>query len=169
MGIDRNSNSRRPRPVTGRMVLVCLLAFFAVVAGVNAIMIRAAISTFGGLETESSYKAGLAFAGEIAAAEAQEARHWQVKAMIQPAVDGERRIEVLARDAVDRALSGIAANVVLSHPTDRRSDQRIVMAGDGAGRFSGKASAATGQWDVIIELDRGGERLFRSKSRMMLQ
>ncbi len=40
--------------VTGRMVLICLVAFFAVVAGVNAVMIAAAVSTFGGVETEGS-------------------------------------------------------------------------------------------------------------------
>ena len=50
------------------MVLICLVAFFAVVAGVNAVMIRAAVSTFGGVETDSAYQAGLAFAREIAAA-----------------------------------------------------------------------------------------------------
>ena len=44
----------RPKEVTGRMVLACLLAFFAVVAGVNALMIRAAVSTFGGVETENA-------------------------------------------------------------------------------------------------------------------
>ena len=39
------------RQLTGRMVLICLVGFFVVVAGVNAIMIAAAISTFGGVET----------------------------------------------------------------------------------------------------------------------
>ena len=73
------------RQVTGRMVLVCLVAFFAVVAGVNAIMIRAAVSTFGGVETESAYQAGLAFAREIAAVEAQDALHWQVRAKVSAA------------------------------------------------------------------------------------
>ena len=46
------------RPLTGRTVLICLIAFFAVVAIVNGIMIRAAISTFGGVETGSAYQAG---------------------------------------------------------------------------------------------------------------
>ena len=41
----------------------------------NVVMIRAAISTFGGVETAKPYQAGLAFKREIAAARAQEARH----------------------------------------------------------------------------------------------
>ena len=72
------------RPVTGRMVLVCLIAFFGVVARRNALMIRAAVSTFGGVETASSYQAGLAFEREVAAARAQDERDWQVKAKVQP-------------------------------------------------------------------------------------
>src|SRR5262249_23714165 len=59
------------RELTGRAVLVCLVTFFAVVAGVNAVMIGGAVSTFGGLETESSYQAGLVFAREEAQARSQ--------------------------------------------------------------------------------------------------
>ena len=66
-------------------MLVGLVAFFAAVAGVNAIMIWAAVSTFGGVETESSYQAGLAFAQETAAVAAQDALHWQVKAKVSGA------------------------------------------------------------------------------------
>src|SRR4051794_24048366 len=50
-----SADGRPSREVTGRMVLVGLVAFFAAVAGVNAVMIWAAVSTFGGVETESSY------------------------------------------------------------------------------------------------------------------
>ena len=79
-GDSNSADGRPPREVTGRMVLVGLVAFFAAVAGVNAVMIWAAVSTFGGVETESSYQAGLAFARETAAVAAQDALHWQVKA-----------------------------------------------------------------------------------------
>ena len=52
---DANSaDGRHPREVTGRIVLVGLVAFFAAVAGVIGVMIWAAVSTFGGVETDSS-------------------------------------------------------------------------------------------------------------------
>ena len=73
-----NENARM-RQLTGRMVLACLIAFFAVIFIVNGIMIRAAISTFGGVETASSYQAGLSFARDAEAARAQDARHWQCR------------------------------------------------------------------------------------------
>src|SRR5262245_65523050 len=94
-----------PRKVTGRMVLICLVAFFAVVTGVNAIMIAAAVSTFGGLETESAYQAGLAFARDRAAAAAQDSLHWQVKAKVS-SVAGAPLVGVVGEDAADGAPGG---------------------------------------------------------------
>lgn len=158
---------RRPREVTGRAVLFCLLAFFAVVIGVNAIMVRAAVSTFGGVETESSYKAGLAFARELTAARVQETRHWQIQASIVRTAEGQR-IDILARDSDQRPLAGMEPIVRLRHPTDRRADIVLTMTEQSTGRYLGLAAAPAGQWDLIIDLMRGSERMFRSKSRVVL-
>ena len=151
------------------MVFICLVAFFAVVAGVNAIMIRAAVSTFGGVETESSYQAGLAFAREIAAVAAQDALHWQVKAKVSGAA-GATLVEVTAADAAGRPLAGLQATARLVHPTDRRADHAR-----GARRSVRRDSSAdaaaplVGQWELVIELSRDGARLFRSKNRVFLR
>ena len=154
--------------VSGRMVLAALVAFFGLVAGVNAIMIYAAISTFGGVETESSYRAGLAFANEMASAQAQDARHWNVTA--QAALNGDTTlVEVTARDAAGRPLPDLAATAALVHPTDRRADHAVPLVSNGAGRFRGTTAASAGQWDLVIELSRDGERLFRSKNRVWLR
>jgi nitrogen fixation protein FixH len=154
--------------LTGRMVLVGLVAFFAVVVGVNGLMTYAAISTFGGVETESSYRAGLAFANEIKSAQAQDARHWNVTA--KAAIEGDATVvEVTARDAAGRPVPDLAATARLVHPTDRRGDHSVPLAGAGSGVFHGETVAAAGQWDLVIELSRDGERLFRSKNRVWLR
>jgi nitrogen fixation protein FixH len=158
----------KPKELTGRIVLFSLIGFFGVITAVNGIMITAAVKTFGGVETESSYKAGLAFAREIAAADAQEARHWQVRANVVHSGD-EARVEVTARDASDQPLRGLTALVRLSHPADRRLDQTVEMTADGAGRFRGTAAFVAGQWDLVIDLDRDGERMFRSRNRVILR
>jgi nitrogen fixation protein FixH len=160
---------RRPRELTGRTVLIWLVTFFAVVAGVNAVMMSAAITTFSGVETANSYQAGVTFAREEAAAEAQQARHWRVTAALRPAAGGPTQIELSARDAENQPLTGIAAAVVLIHPNDRRLDRAVAMQADGAGRFRGVATLPPGQWDLVIELARDGERLFRSKERVILR
>ena len=67
------------------MVFGLMVAFFAVVFGVNGFMAHEALSTFGGVETDSSYRAGQLFEHEVAMAKAQDAQHWQVDAKVTPA------------------------------------------------------------------------------------
>jgi nitrogen fixation protein FixH len=156
------------RPLTGRTVLICLIAFFAVISIVNGIMIRAAITTFGGVETGSPYQAGRAFKHETDAARAQDWRHWQVKASLRPAA-GKTLIDIDARDAAGRPLIGLAATAQLHHPTSRRADQTVTLSEGPSGHFAGTADPVAGQWDVLIELSRDGERVFRSRNRVVLQ
>jgi nitrogen fixation protein FixH len=160
------SASSAPRPLTGRTVLICFVTFFGIVFSMNAVMVRFALSSFGGVETESSYKAGLAFRNEIAIAKAQDARHWRVQAAVAPEGDATR-VSVVARDAELRALDGLAALARLSHPTDRRRDVAVTLAEVAPGRFEGSAAALRGQWDLVLDLVRDGEVQFRSKSRVV--
>jgi len=166
MAIESSARGRTPRVVTGRTVLVCLLAFFAVVAGVNGVMIRAAVSTFGGVETESSYKAGLAFAREAAEAREQDALHWRVDAKLLELAHGEKRLLVEARDAAGRPLHGLSAFARLVHPVNRQADRVVALQETQAGQFGGTADAPAGQWDLILELSRDGSRVFRSRNRI---
>lgn len=165
----KSTDGGRSRELTGRTVLICLVAFFAVVGGVNAVMIRAAVSTFGGVETESAYRAGLAFAKETAAAQAQDELHWDVKAALLPAGAGATRLEVIARDAAGQRLRGLQAVARLAHPADRREDRDVPLIEEYAGTFAGSVDAPAGQWDLVIELTRGGQPVFRSKNRVRLQ
>ena len=166
---NRNSGEGRKRELTGRMVLLCLVAFFAVVGGVNAVMVMAAVSTFGGVETRNAYAAGLAFASEEAAAQAQEDRHWRVSATLRHLPDGATAVELAARDKADRPLAGLDATVSLIHPTDRRLDHPVALRTAGFGRYAGSSTPAPGQWDLVIELSRDGKRVFRSKQRVSLR
>jgi len=162
-------DGRRPRELTGRTVLLCLVAFFAVVAAVNVIMMTAAVTTFSGVETVNSYQAGVSFAREEAAAEAQESRHWRVNSSLRPQANGLTQVELSAQDRTGQPLAGIAATVSLIHPNDRRRDRPVVMQANAPGRFSGIVTPSPGQWDLVIELSRDGERLFRSKERINLR
>jgi len=160
---------RRPRELTGRTVLLCLVAFFAVVAAVNVIMMTAAITTFSGVETVNSYQAGVTFAREEAAAEAQQSRHWKVNSSLRPEADGLMQVELSAQDRAGQPLVGLEATVSLIHPDDRRLDRPAAMQANAPGRFQGTVTPTPGQWDFVIELSRDGERLFRSKERINLR
>ncbi len=160
--------SKPPRPWTGRMVFLSLLGFFGVVFAVNGVMIHEALSTFDGLETESAYKAGRMFEQEVAMAKAQEARHWRVDARLTPSADGAR-LDIDARDAAGRPLTGLDATATFERPTDLRLDRDVAVSETTPGRFRGSAALAPGQWDLVIELSRHGERQFRSINRIVLK
>jgi nitrogen fixation protein FixH len=153
----------------GRTVLICFIAFFGVVAAVNAVMLRAATSTFGGVETGSAYQAGLAFKNEVAAVRLQDALGWRVTGKILRSEQGQARIDIAALDQRGAALSGLLLTARLAHPTDARRDHAVAMSQVTSGSFRGVTDATSGQWDLIVELWRADERLFRSKSRVMLQ
>ncbi|TCK30502.1 nitrogen fixation protein FixH [Ancylobacter aquaticus] len=152
------------RPLTGRTVLICFLAFFGVIFTANFFLVRAAVTSFGGVETESSYKAGLAFRAESEAAAAQEARHWQVDAHVEPG-----RVDVSARDAAGRPIADAVLAVTLQHPTNRRLDVTLDPVRVSAGRWRADDTVASGQWELVIELSREGERLFRSTNRVVIR
>ena len=65
-----------PRPLTGKVVLAVLVAFFGIVFGVNGLMMTLAIKTLPGTEVDSAYAASLAYEREIAAARGQDQRGW---------------------------------------------------------------------------------------------
>lgn len=157
-----------PRPITGRFVLFALLAFFGTVVAVNVVMARLAVSTFGGVETASSYKAGLAFRSEELAAEKQAGLHWRVEAAIAGLGGDGRIVTVTVRDAEGRPVPGLEAVARLSHPTDARRDVPLTFTDVGSGTFRTSTEAHAGSWDLVIDLSQGGTRLFRSKNRVQL-
>jgi nitrogen fixation protein FixH len=156
------------RPITGRVVLLCLIAFFAVISLVNGIMIRFAVTTFGGVETASSYQAGLKFSRENAAVQAQDALHWQVNASAR-SEGGRTLVQITARDSEGRPVAGLSATAILSHPTDHRADEAVALDENATGQFRGTVPAVAGQRDLVIELARDGERMFRSRNRVVLR
>lgn len=158
----------KPREITGRMVLIGIVVFFTIVITVNVMMARFAFSTFAGVETESSYKAGLLFAKERAAANRQIARHWQVDVTMQELGAGNRRVLVRATDAQGHPLSSLKADGRLAHPTDARKDVVLDLTPLGDGRYRADAVAGPGQWDLVIDFAQGDERVFRSKNRVQL-
>ncbi len=161
---DRQEGTR----LTGWMVLLYLLTFFGVVVGVNGVMIYEALSTMRGVDTESAYQAGRMFEQDMAMLKAQDARHWQVDAKLTPMPDGTR-LDLVARDGAGRVLTDMAASVNFERPTDRGLDRKIALTEDLPGQFRGKTALIPGQWDLVIEISRHGQQLFRSKNRVVLR
>ena len=163
------AKQKQARILTGRHVLQWLVAFFGIVLAVNGVLVRAAISTFGGVETLSSYRAGLQFEQEVGLVARQDALHWQVTGKLARDSAGVAVLDVTARDAQGAPLSGLTADARLAHPADDRLDRVIAVRSVAGGVFRGAAQAQPGQWELIVDLYRGDQRVFRSRSRVSLR
>lgn len=163
-------NSQHPTAprLTGWMVMLYLLSFFGVVTGVNGVMIYEALSTMRGVDTESAYQAGRMFEQDVAMLKAQDARHWHVEAKVKAAPDGTS-LELAARDEGGHVVTGVAAAARFERPTDRGLDRSLALTEESPGQFHGNAELIAGQWDLVIEISRQGQQLFRSKNRVVLK
>lgn len=158
------STVRIAKPITGRTVLLYFISFFGIIFAMNFYMVRVAVSTFSGVETESAYKAGLLFKNDIAASQAQDKRHWSIEATVRR--DDGAELTIMARDADGLPLTGLIPEIRLAHPTDKRRDVILEVVETAAGQFRSVTPMPEGQWDLIIGLKRQADTVFRSKTRI---
>ncbi|MHB2167116.1 FixH family protein [Alsobacter sp. R-9] len=155
--------------LTGRHVFLLFVAFFGVVFAVNGYMMRVAVATFSGVQTETPYKMGLAYNTRIAAAQKQDALGWSVEGRLTRDGNGRAAFALTAADKAGRPVDGLAGRLRLERPSDKRLDHEADLAATGTGRYGATLDdVQSGQWDVIVELQRGGETVFESTSRLLL-
>lgn len=155
--------------LSGRVVLLCLLGFFGVVAAVNAAFIYYAISTFPGLAVESSYKAGQEYEQEVAAGRAQSERAWKVNGEVKPDGPGAR-VAMTFNDAAGAPVPGLDVEVKLVHAVDPSHDRAVRLVETGAGLYAAAfADLPSGRWYLTVEASRGGERLFKSDNEIKVE
>ena len=159
---------REPRPLTGRKVLMMVLGFFGTVIAVNIVMMVLAIGTLPGTEVDSTYSASLAYERDIQAAQRQETRHWNVTASARRDGEGDVAVDVEARKPGGEPIVGLALNVRLQRPVDKKFDRGVLLSEKGGGAYRGTVrDVAAGQWDLLIDADADGKPVFQSKSRIV--
>jgi nitrogen fixation protein FixH len=132
------------------------VAAFAVVIAVNGVMVKLAIDSFSGLDTEHPYERGLGYNDTLAAARAQDALGWQVAYDAVPAGDATpdgHPISVEARflDRDGNALTGLAVRALLQRPAVEGHDVELPLAERGGGRYVARTDLPLpGQWDFRI-------------------
>ena len=78
-------------------------------------------------------------------------------------------MQVEARDNKGMPMAGLTFQGRFERPTDRRADQPVGLAEIGFGFYRGSAPLiAPGQWDLVLEGDAAGQRMFLSKNRVLL-
>ena len=75
---------------------------------------------------------------------------------------------ITARDAEAQRVGGLTPEMRLAHPTDKRRDVALEFIELTPGQFKSVTPVPEGQWDLVIDLKRETETVFRSKSRVSL-
>ena len=138
-------------PFTGRHIDMILVAFFAVVIGVNLLMARYATSTFGGVVVENSYVASQNFNGWLKEAEREKALGWSAEA--RRLGDGKLAVSLTGAPA-----QGVVLTADARHPLGRMPDQLIQFDRLPDGSFTSREVLPAGRWRLRIEAVAGSQR-----------
>ncbi len=139
------------RPVTGRAVLIALLAFFGFVFAVNGALIFFALDSWSGLSNEQPFEAGRDHDRTAAAAEAQAALGWKSEIALTPSAAGGQTIEVALTGRDGTPLGGLEVAIALRRPARGDMDQRLSLSETAAGRYRAEVDfPLPGRWYVEI-------------------
>lgn len=152
--------------ITGRTVLFGLVGFFGLIFAANAVLIWLAVSSNTGVVVGSAYKAGGEYQSEIDAAKAQTGRNWAVTADLIRSGPGAA-IDISIRDAAGAPVSGLTVTARLASPVDESADVVVTLSEGEIGRYLGSLDEVrTGQWHLMIDADRNGDRVYHSENRV---
>lgn len=153
------------KPLTGRKVLLILLAAFGIVLGANGIMMWQAARTYDGVVAEDVWQRGRAHDAILAAARAQPARLWRLEILESSQAGAVIR---LADDA-GRPLDGLDLAGGFASPVDAAEDRRLVATPLGAGRYRLAADLPRpGNWRLMIEPAAGAGSTWRIEQDLVV-
>lgn len=137
--------------LTGRGVLLWLLAFFVPVFAINAYFIYASVSTFRGEDEQKPYLQGVEY-NETLAHRAEQARlGWTATIGANRLPSGKVRVEVVLRQPNGRPAEPQRLDAQLRHPADETRDHELRLLAVGEGAYRGDVgNVSTGFWDVVV-------------------
>lgn len=140
------SPSRVPFTVKGWHVAAGVVAFFAVVIGVDAVFLTLAYRTHPGQVAARPYEAGLIYNAEIERQRVQEGLGWRAAA--EARADG---VMVLLQDRDGRPLSGLRVTATLLRPATEQGRTVVTLTETGPGQYVGVRPGLSGAWDARVE------------------
>ena len=144
-------STRAPRPFTGWHMFAILVAFFALVYGVNFFMAYLAETTFSGEVVDNSYDASQVFNHWLDEAAKEKALGWSAHTAWQ--ADGR-----LAVSVAGAGTRGAVASGEVWHPLGDATVHAISFAPTGAGSYVSTAPLGPGRWVLRLTLRAGGKQ-----------
>lgn len=137
------------------------VAGFAVVVGVNAIMITFAVSSFSGLYTPKPRERGMHYNDVVAEQKARDTLGWRIAAAWRPETG---RLELAVSDAAGQPLTGARVSAELVRPVEKRPPVGVTLTTTDAGKFAGFVELPVrGNWDLDVVVERDGNRFAQTR------
>lgn len=137
------------RRFTGRHMALGMIAFFAVVSGVNFTMAWLAVGSFGGTVVDNSYVASQRYNGWLAKARAQSALGWKPEI----STDAARHVIVSIKTATG-SLDRVKISAIATHPIGALPPVKLTFAQAGQGLRS-REPLTGGRWLLRIDVAHG--------------
>lgn len=166
-------SAKPQKGLTGRGVLIAIVAFFGTIFAVNGAMIFLAIKTHSGLVANEPYRKGLHYNKRIEADERQKLLGWTEAVSAAPS--GEVAIEFKARDGAP--VRALRLSGVIGRPAEARDDRPLTFTEATPGRYVAQSPPlADGTWLISIEARRSETGhpaadavVYKSRSRVCLK
>lgn len=143
---------RAPFTVKGWHVAAGVVAFFAVVIGVDAAFLTLAYRTHPGQVAPRPYEAGLIYNTELERLRGQEALGW--RAAVEARADG---VMVLLQDRDGQPLRGLKVTATLLRPATEQGRSVLTLTETAPGRYAGDRAGLSGVWDTRVDAVGGGQ------------
>ena len=158
------------RRITGRHVLMGLLAFFGVVLLTNTVFIYLALDTFSGLSTEDAYRRGLEYNETLEARAEQRALGWSGLVSYEERDGAAGLLTAVLTDRTGMPLADLQVSGQVRRPTHEGHDLEVTLVQSGAGTYTSEIELPLrGQWDVrLVAVSPGGKR-FEMERRIWLK
>lgn len=144
--MNAHAAARPPFRLTGWHVLAMVVAFFAVVIGVDATFAVMALKTFPGEVSVTPYEDGLLYNRHIAQLEAQDRLGWRAAAAAEA---GQVAMTFVDRDR--KPLRGLAITGKLERPATETGRIVLRFAEASPGRYVATTGRLDGAWDLTAE------------------
>lgn len=150
MSASVSENTRKKFKFTGWHMLFLMIAFFGTIITVNMILVFRAVGSYPGVDTEQSYRQGLAYNDTLEARAQQKALAWAADV----SVTAERKIILSLTDKNSFPIRGLTVVGLLKHPTTTALDVELQFV----------QNPQTGQYEAQLSKDLMGKKWLLTKA-----
>lgn len=153
--------SCQPFTIRGWHVAAGVVAFFAIVIGVDGTFLTLAYRTHPGQVEARPYETGLIYNAELERLRTQEALGWRAGVEARPG-----GLTVIMQDRDGTPLGGLKIVVTLQRPATEQGRGVVALTETAPGRYEGLRAGLVGAWDARIEATGAAHESFLADRRL---